>query len=98
TKGLLSQAFHFPIKELDELPKGTGDIVDYKGKKVGAYKAENGEVFLVSTRCPHLGCELKWNPDELSWDCPCHGSRFDINGKWISSPAVNNLPKHHLKT
>ncbi|MDD2417440.1 MAG: FAD-dependent oxidoreductase [Oscillospiraceae bacterium] len=98
TKGLLSQAFHFPIKELDELPKGKGDIVDYKGKKVGAYKAENGEVFLVSTRCPHLGCELKWNPDELSWDCPCHGSRFDINGKWISSPAVNNLPKHHLKT
>ncbi|MDD2361622.1 MAG: FAD-dependent oxidoreductase [Oscillospiraceae bacterium] len=98
TKGLLSQAFHFPVKGLDELPKGAGDIVEYKGKKVGAYKSENGEVFLVSTRCPHLGCELKWNPDELSWDCPCHGSRFDINGKWISSPAVDNLPKQHINT
>lgn len=96
TIGLLSEAFHFPSKELEDLPKGKGGIVEYEGKKVGAYKSEKGEVFLVSTRCPHLGCELKWNPDELSWDCPCHGSRFDINGKWISSPAVNNLPRHRI--
>ncbi|MDD3693604.1 MAG: FAD-dependent oxidoreductase [Oscillospiraceae bacterium] len=95
--GLLSEAFHFPVKELDDLKKGTGGIIEYKGKKVGAYKAEDGKVHLVSTRCPHLGCELQFNPDEKSWDCPCHGSRFDIYGKWLSSPAVTNLPCQTLK-
>ncbi|HBT66006.1 MAG TPA: FAD-dependent oxidoreductase, partial [Ruminococcaceae bacterium] len=81
----------------EELKNGSGGIVEYKGKKVGAYKSETGETFLVSTRCPHLGCELKWNPNEKSWDCPCHGSRFDIRGRWISSPAVNTLPNHLIK-
>lgn len=90
--GLLSQAFYFPSKELESLKNGTGGTVEYKGKKVGAYKSEKGEIFLVSTRCPHLGCELQWNPDEKSWDCPCHGSRFDVYGKWLSSPSVTDLP------
>lgn len=44
-------------------------------------------------RCPHMGCELQWNPDELSWDCPCHGSRFDADGKLIDTPAQKNLQK-----
>jgi glycine/D-amino acid oxidase-like deaminating enzyme/nitrite reductase/ring-hydroxylating ferredoxin subunit len=95
--GLSSQAFHFPIAGLENLRKGCGGIVEYKNKKVGAYKSENGEVYLVSTRCPHLGCELKWNPDEKSWDCPCHGSRFDIYGRWLSSPSVNCLPNKQIK-
>ena len=38
-------------------------------------------------RCPHMGCELVWNPDEKSWDCPCHGSRFDADGKLLDNPA-----------
>ncbi len=42
-------------------------------------------------RCPHLGCELKWNPDEHSWDCPCHGSRFDENGELLDNPAKKGL-------
>ncbi|HKM31943.1 MAG TPA: Rieske 2Fe-2S domain-containing protein, partial [Oscillospiraceae bacterium] len=41
--------------------------------------------------CPHLGCELAWNPDELSWDCPCHGSRFTYKGELISGPAMKGL-------
>ena len=51
----------------------------------------NGNIFTVTTKCPHLGCELQWNPDELSWDCPCHGSRFDYEGNWIESPAIRGL-------
>ncbi len=43
-------------------------------------------------RCPHLGCALKWNPQEHSWDCPCHGSRFDKNGKLLDNPAAGDLP------
>ena len=42
-------------------------------------------------RCPHLGCALKWNPQEHSWDCPCHGSRFDESGKLLDNPATNDL-------
>ena len=42
-------------------------------------------------RCPHLGCALKWNPIEHTWDCPCHGSRFTRDGKRIDSPATGNL-------
>lgn len=44
-------------------------------------------------RCPHLGCALKWNPHERSWDCPCHGSRFDSDGKLLNGPATGDLPK-----
>ncbi len=44
-------------------------------------------------RCPHLGCALKWNKNEHSWDCSCHGSRFDENGKVLNNPATDNLPK-----
>lgn len=42
-------------------------------------------------RCPHMGCALKWNPQEHSWDCPCHGSRFDAQGKLLDNPANGNL-------
>lgn len=44
-------------------------------------------------RCPHMGCQLEWNPDEESWDCPCHGSRFDVEGKLLNGPAQKNLDK-----
>ena len=44
-------------------------------------------------RCPHLGCALKWNSQEHSWDCPCHGSRFSEDGQLLDNPATGNLPK-----
>ena len=44
-------------------------------------------------RCPHLGCALKWNPQERSWDCPCHGSRFSEDGRLLNNPATGDLPK-----
>jgi len=45
----------------------------------------------TTKRCPHLGCALKWNDIEYSWDCPCHGSRFGENGKLIDNPATGDL-------
>ena len=42
-------------------------------------------------RCPHLGCALRWNAAERSWDCPCHGSRFDEEGKLLNNPATDDL-------
>lgn len=90
-KDLVRQVLQPPRAALDELPPGHGGIVDVEGEKVGVYKTEEGKVFTVSTRCPHLGCQLEWNPDEKSWDCPCHGSRFDHTGKRLDGPAEEGL-------
>lgn len=89
-KNFIGQRINMPEDKLADIDKGMGKIIEYEGKKLGAYKAEEGKVYFVSTKCPHLGCELKWNPEELSWDCPCHGSRFDYMGKWIESPAIGD--------
>lgn len=90
-KGLSRQLFQPPRAELDALPKCHGGIVESGGQKVGVYKDEEGRIYLVSTRCPHLGCQLEWNPDEKSWDCPCHGSRFDYTGQLLDNPAQEHL-------
>lgn len=94
-KGLMSELFVLPEEEISQLPNGHGGIVDYKGQKVGVFKNMQGKAFFVSTRCTHLGCQLEWNPDELSWDCPCHGSRFDYKGNLINNPAMKNLSNNY---
>jgi Rieske Fe-S protein len=55
------------------------------------FKDEKGLVHAVSGKCTHLGCVLSWNNAELSWDCPCHGSRFAANGEILNGPAVKRL-------
>jgi len=75
----------------EELPAGHGGVVDVEGEKLGVYRDESGELFAVSVKCPHLGCQLEWNPDEKSWDCPCHGSRFDVQGRLLDGPAQTDL-------
>ncbi len=90
-KGLSSGIFNIPDAKLSDIPNGHGGLIEHDGEKVGVYKDGNGEVFTVSTRCTHLGCQLEWNPDELSWDCPCHGSRFDYRGDVIDNPAMKCL-------
>ena len=87
TRGFLS----IPPSEMDALPCGHGGVVEYEGEAIGVYKEEDGTSHLVSARCPHLGCRLEWNPDEKSWDCPCHGSRFDFYGNLIDNPAQEGL-------
>lgn len=92
-KGLARKLFAPPRVDIEALPNGHGGVVEYDGEKVGVYKDENGEAFIVSIRCPHLGCQLEWNPDEKSWDCPCHGSRFDFRGNLIDNPAQEDLER-----
>ena len=89
--GLSKRFFSFPDSESEKLPLGHGGIVSYNGEKLGVYKDENSETFVVEPKCTHLGCELTFNPDEKSWDCPCHGSRFDYIGNLIDNPATKNL-------
>lgn len=89
--GLSRRLLEFPSESVNRIQPGCGGIVSMGGKKVGVYKDESGRIHAVDVRCPHLGCQLEWNPDELSWDCPCHGSRFDYHGNLIDNPAQNNL-------
>lgn len=91
TKTLTKRFFKAPEIIAKNLPSGHGGIVELEGEKVGVYKEENGEIHVVDIRCPHLGCQLEWNPDEKSWDCPCHGSRFDFCGNLINNPAQKNI-------
>lgn len=90
-KGLSKQVFSLPQENVAALPAGHGGVVEYNDKKIGVYKDEQENIFAVSIRCPHLGCQLEWNPDEKSWDCPCHGSRFDYKGNLLNNPAQVNL-------
>lgn len=84
---LSKEKFTVPKKVLEEIPAGTGGVVEDKGRKIGVYKAEDGEIYAVFVKCPHLGCQLAWNQAEKSWDCPCHGSRYDYKGRLLDGPA-----------
>ena len=86
-KGLAKQLFQVPSAKASQLSAGHGGIVFLNGKKCGASRDTDGMLRRVDVRCPHMGCQLEWNGDERSWDCPCHGSRFDCSGELVSGPA-----------
>ncbi|WP_055669496.1 FAD-dependent oxidoreductase [Desnuesiella massiliensis] len=82
-------------EETLKLNLGEGKEVKIDGKKYGAYKDNEGNTHIVDITCTHLGCELKWNDAEKSWDCPCHGSRFSYDGEVLEGPAHKKL--NHYK-
>lgn len=90
-KGLTRRFFHIPDKTSAAIARGHGGVVDTPEGKAGVYKDEEGNLFQVDIVCPHLGCQLTWNPDERTWDCPCHGSRFDYRGELIDGPAQEGI-------
>ena len=71
--------------------KEEGKIIERNGEKIGVYIDENGKTFAVKPVCTHLGCMLSWNKEDKTWDCSCHGSRFDYTGKQIENPAIKDL-------
>ncbi|NES73207.1 MAG: FAD-dependent oxidoreductase, partial [Okeania sp. SIO2D1] len=79
-----------------EVGAGEGKLLSIDGEKIGAYRDESGTLHAVSAVCPHLGCIVEWNSAEKSWDCPCHGARFNCEGEVLRAPAVNNLEKKRL--
>lgn len=88
--GLFKTAFTPPDSALSKIKPGHGGIVEYNERKIGVYKSPENIVYTVDVKCPHLGCQLDWNPDDLTWECPCHGSRFDYQGKLLNSPATRD--------
>jgi glycine/D-amino acid oxidase-like deaminating enzyme/nitrite reductase/ring-hydroxylating ferredoxin subunit len=77
--------------DVDSLAAGTGAVVRAEGHAVAAYRHEDGSLSAVSPRCTHLGCIVHFNDAERTWDCPCHGSRFDLDGHVIDGPASDDL-------
>lgn len=77
----------------NQLKKGEGKVLNLDGKKVAAYRDDQGKVTLCSPVCTHLKCIVDWNDAEKTWDCPCHGSRFQPTGEVISGPAEEPLEK-----
>jgi glycine/D-amino acid oxidase-like deaminating enzyme/nitrite reductase/ring-hydroxylating ferredoxin subunit len=85
------------LEELSALAKGEGKLVSFEGKKLGLYKSETGELFAVNPICTHLKCDVKWNTAEKSWDCPCHGGRYDCKGKVLTGPPSADLEQVSLQ-
>jgi glycine/D-amino acid oxidase-like deaminating enzyme/nitrite reductase/ring-hydroxylating ferredoxin subunit len=84
-------------RSLRALRRGEGKILELNGERVAAYRNDAGKVTQLSPVCTHLGCEVRWNNAEHTWDCPCHGSRFTPNGAVLSGPAETPLPKAESK-
>jgi Rieske Fe-S protein len=81
---------------VSDLAPGQARIVrDGLGKK-GVFRDEDGSMHAVSLRCTHLGCLLRFNAAERSWDCPCHGSRFDVDGSVLEGPATKPLGRRSV--
>jgi nitrite reductase/ring-hydroxylating ferredoxin subunit len=79
------------IASMDEIPAGHGAIMRRGLKKITVYRDDRGKLHRHSALCTHLQCVVQWNDVEKSWDCPCHGSRFDPKGKVLMGPAIDDL-------
>jgi glycine/D-amino acid oxidase-like deaminating enzyme/nitrite reductase/ring-hydroxylating ferredoxin subunit len=94
-------AYHFvadrlSVHETDSLKRlkpGTGKVVRFDGRKVAAYRDEKGDIHALNPTCTHAGCIVNFNAEEKSWDCPCHGGRFDIDGRVLNGPPLKDLGK-----
>lgn len=79
------------VSSPDEIRAGSGAVMRDGAKKFAVYRDDDGDLHIRSAVCPHLYCIVDWNSAERTWDCPCHGSRFDRFGKVINGPATSDL-------
>jgi len=80
-------------KSFTELAPGESAILKIDGENIAAFRDEQGELHAVSAVCTHMGCLVGWNETDRTWDCPCHGSRFELGGEIIHGPAVKALER-----
>ena len=79
------------VSSADEIQPGAGAVIRRGLSKIAVFRDQSGNLHERSAVCPHLGCIVAWNTTESSWDCPCHGSRFDPYGKILNGPAISPL-------
>lgn len=75
----------------NDIQNNSGAVINKDGKKIAIYKDGNGKVIRMSAICTHMGCVVEWNNDSKTWDCPCHGSRFEKTGEVLNGPAEKPL-------
>ena len=80
-------------RSLRAVGRGEGKVVEHEGQKVAVYRHANGTLTIRSATCTHMGCIVAWNAAEQTWDCPCHGSRFTMDGEVMSGPAETPLSR-----
>ncbi|WP_435281922.1 FAD-dependent oxidoreductase [Streptomyces koelreuteriae] len=85
-----------PVPPVEALPPGEGAVVRADGHRLAVYRDDDGSLHAVSARCTHLGCLVAFNGAERAWECPCHGSRFDTDGKVIQGPATKPLERRDI--
>ena len=84
------------LRSLEQLQAGQGAIMRHGLRKLAVYRDELGALHVLSATCTHLGCVVHFNQAERSWDCPCHGSRFDVDGHILHGPASTALETFSL--
>ena len=97
TKSIVVDKLNSSYLKIDDIALNSGGIVQINGSKVGIFKDATGKIFAVKPVCTHLGCLLSWNDVDKTWDCPCHGSRFDFMGKNLYDPAIENLEIYNIE-
>lgn len=85
--------FKEKIDSLAELNDGEAKVVKYEGDSYAIYKETEGKTHILKSTCPHTYCDVHWNSAEKSWDCPCHGSRFAVNGRLLTAPSTEGLQR-----
>lgn len=91
SKSLLKEHMKIPHDRLRDIDVGKAGVINDDGERYGVYRESEDKYYFITTKCPHLGCSLEWNQNELTWDCPCHGSRFDYKGNIINNPATRDV-------
>ncbi len=88
---------HRGTRPIEDLAPGEGAIVSAGEQKVAGFRDDEGVLHAVSSRCTHLGCQVAWNAAERTWDCPCHASRFTVDGEILDGPAVDPLEQRPVR-
>ncbi|MDQ0995215.1 glycine/D-amino acid oxidase-like deaminating enzyme/nitrite reductase/ring-hydroxylating ferredoxin subunit [Phyllobacterium ifriqiyense] len=94
---LKDRLFRSQVQDKNAVPAGGAGIILHNGEQVALRRGEDGSEFALSAVCTHLGCIVGWNQADETWDCPCHGSRFDKHGQVISGPATLPLARRDLR-
>jgi Rieske Fe-S protein len=85
------------IESVDDIPPGGGAVVRLSGDRCAVHRDENGDLHAVSAICTHLRCVVAYNDAERTWDCPCHGSRFGVDGAVLHGPATKPLERRGIR-